>query len=143
MSWIRTAPDSSALGPLFEQMRARSTHHRVAELWRTCALDPRGLAALFGETRALMDDAAPLSPAQAELIATVVSATNGCGYCVAHHGPGPDALEQHVLSDKLAVALDEALQHCEGLRRQANFGRAPPQRCVVGIEPKRREAQRP
>jgi len=87
VSWIRTAPDSSALGPLFEQMRARSTHHRVAELWRTCALDPRGLAALFGETRALMDDAAPLSPAQAELIATVVSATNGCGYCVAHHGP--------------------------------------------------------
>ena len=34
-----------------------------------------------------MDDPAPLTPAQAELIAVVVSATNGCGYCVAHHGP--------------------------------------------------------
>jgi uncharacterized peroxidase-related enzyme len=33
-----------------------------------------------------MADPAPLSRSQAELIAVVVSATNGCGYCVAHHG---------------------------------------------------------
>jgi uncharacterized peroxidase-related enzyme len=33
-----------------------------------------------------MDDPAPLTRAQAEAIAVVVSAVNGCGYCVAHHG---------------------------------------------------------
>jgi uncharacterized peroxidase-related enzyme len=45
-----------------------------------------------------MAEPAPLSRAQAEAIALVVSATNGCGYCIAHHGP------------RLAAALgDEAL----------------------------------
>jgi uncharacterized peroxidase-related enzyme len=45
-----------------------------------------------------MADPSPLTRAQAEMIAVVVSATNGCGYCVAHHGP------------RLAAALgDEAL----------------------------------
>ena len=34
-----------------------------------------------------MDDPAPLTAIQAELIAVVVSATNGCAYCVAHRGP--------------------------------------------------------
>jgi hypothetical protein len=84
-------------------------------------------------------------PGRAHLIAEGLAdlANAHLEHRVAHNGPRPDALEQRVLRDKLAVALDEALQHCEGLRRQANFGRAPPQRCVVGIEPKRREAQRP
>jgi uncharacterized peroxidase-related enzyme len=34
-----------------------------------------------------MADPSPLTQAQAELIAVVVSATNGCGYCVARRGP--------------------------------------------------------
>ncbi len=48
--------------------------------------------------RAVLDRPQRLTRAQAELIAVAVSATNGCGYCVAHHGP------------KLAAALgDEPL----------------------------------
>jgi hypothetical protein len=62
---------------------------------------------------------------------------------VAHHRSGPDALQQRVLGHELPVTLDEAVQHGEGLGRQTNFRRAPPQRGVVRIEPKRREAQRP
>jgi uncharacterized peroxidase-related enzyme len=50
-------------------------------------LDPAGLRSTFDLYRTLMENPAPLSIAQAELIALVVSATNGCGYCVAHHGP--------------------------------------------------------
>jgi uncharacterized peroxidase-related enzyme len=52
-----------------------------------------------------MDDPAPLSHAQAELLAVAVSATNGCGYCVAHHGPrlaaalGNEALARAVARD--------------------------------------------
>ena len=48
-------------------------------------------------------------------------------HCVAHHGPGPDALEQHILSDELTVALNEAVQHGKRLGRQVNFRRASPQ----------------
>ncbi len=45
------------------------------------------LGALFTLVRTLLDDPAPLSHAQAEAIVVVVSATNGCSYCIAHHGP--------------------------------------------------------
>ena len=86
------------LGRIYEAIRARSSSGKVSNLWQACGLDPSGLEASFVHYQGLMDDPSPLSPAQAELIALVVSATNGCAYCVAHHGP------------KLAAALgDEAL----------------------------------
>lgn len=90
MSWIRSVEPAEAppeVKPVYEAARARSSHGDVAALWRTLGLDPVGLEAAFRHYRALMDDPSPLSKAQAEMIAVVVSATNGCGYCVAHHGP--------------------------------------------------------
>jgi uncharacterized peroxidase-related enzyme len=90
MAWIRRiAPEQAtgALARLFDRIRARSSAQRVAHLWQTLALDPAALEGAFAHYRALADDPAPLTPAQAEMIALVVSATNGCAYCVAHHGP--------------------------------------------------------
>lgn len=108
MSWIGSvepegAPD--ALAALYQRVRSRSSRGEVGALWRTLGSDPAGLEAAFGHYRALMDDPTPLSPAQAELIAVVVSATNGCGYCVSHHGP---RLERALNDARLAraVALD-------------------------------------
>ena len=114
MSWTRTVPPESATGSLknlYEQIRARSSHRAVSNFWQAGGLDPRGLESLFAYTRTLMDDPAPLTPAQAELIALVVSATNGCTYCVAHHG------------SKLAAVLgDEALARAVALDyREANL----------------------
>jgi uncharacterized peroxidase-related enzyme len=89
MSWTRSLPPSQASGPVaetFGRIRFRSSDHRVSHFWQALALDPGGLDAWFGLVRALIDDAAPLTTAQAEMIAVVVSATNGCGYCVVHHG---------------------------------------------------------
>jgi len=101
VSWIRSEPPETAAEPLrslYARIRANTRRGEVSHLWQACALDPAGLEALYGHARALMADPAPLSTAQVELIALVVSATNGCGYCVAHHGP------------RLAAALgDEAL----------------------------------
>lgn len=88
--WTRSIAPEGASGPLaalYGRIRERSSRGRVSHLWQTVGLDPRGLEALFVHYRALMDEPAPLTAAQAELIALVVSATNGCGYCVAHHGP--------------------------------------------------------
>ncbi|HKQ58426.1 MAG TPA: peroxidase-related enzyme [Candidatus Eisenbacteria bacterium] len=65
----------------------------------------RSLAAAYDTHHTLLTDPAPLTRAQAELIAVVVSATNGCGYCVAHHGPraaaalGDEALARAVAKD--------------------------------------------
>jgi uncharacterized peroxidase-related enzyme len=90
LSWIRSVEPAEAppeVRPIYEAAQARSSRGEIAALWRTLGLDPVGLDAAFRHYRALMDDPTPLSRAQAEMIAVVVSATNGCGYCVAHHGP--------------------------------------------------------
>jgi uncharacterized peroxidase-related enzyme len=90
LSWIHSIGERDAggeLGPLYDSIRAVSSSGRVSHLWQACGLDPRGLGALFAHYRTLMADPAPLSAAQAEFIALAVSAVNGCGYCVAHHGP--------------------------------------------------------
>lgn len=90
MSWItRITPEQAtgALAALYERIRTRSSAQRVSGVWQAAGLHPAGLDASFAHYRALMDDPSPLTPAQAELIAVVVSATNGCGYCVAHRGP--------------------------------------------------------
>jgi uncharacterized peroxidase-related enzyme len=74
------------LRAIHDRIRAQSASQRVAHLWQAWGSHPAGLDTTFGTYRALMDDPSPLTPAQAELIALVVSANNGCAYCVAHHG---------------------------------------------------------
>jgi uncharacterized peroxidase-related enzyme len=89
MFWIRGVPPEAAdavLAPIYARIREKSSRGAVSNFWQSCGGDPRALDALHGLFRALMDDPAPLTPVQAEAIALVVSATNGCGYCVAHHG---------------------------------------------------------
>ena len=102
MSWIaRIAPEAAPpeLRAIYDRIRGHATSQRVSYIWQAWGAHPRGLETTFAALRALMDDCAPLTPAQAEMIAVVVSATNGCGYCVAHHGP------------RLARLVGEALAH--------------------------------
>lgn len=90
MSWIpRITPEQApaSLGSLYDRIRACSSTQRVSHVWQAAAAHPAGLETAFAHYRALMDDPAPLTPQQAEMIAVVVSATNGCAYCVAHRGP--------------------------------------------------------
>ncbi|HEY3215272.1 MAG TPA: peroxidase-related enzyme [Candidatus Eisenbacteria bacterium] len=114
MSWIRSIespPAPGLLAGLFARIEAGSPRGRVANVWRVHGLDPPGLEATYIYYRALMESPAPLTAAQAELIALVVSATNGCGYCVAHHGPrlaralGDEALARAVARDYRAADL--------------------------------------
>lgn len=114
MSWIRReSPDTVAepMRTLFERIRAGSPHAMVAHLWQTMALDPPALERLHLLYRGLMDDPAPLSGAQVHMIAVVVSATNGCGYGVAHHGPllaralGDETLARAVARDYRSADL--------------------------------------
>ena len=108
MSWTRSIAPEAATGTVaeaYERARAVSSTGGVANLWRAQALDPQGLAAIHALYRAMMADPSPLSGAQAEMIAVVVSATNGCSYCVSHHGPklasalGDEALARAVAAD--------------------------------------------
>jgi len=114
MTWIRSISETEAspeLSTLHDRIRQTSTSGRVSHLWQAGGLDGSGLEKIFDLYRTLMADPAPLSRAQSEAIAIVVSATNGCGYCVTHHGP------------KLAAALgDEILAHAVAMDyRTANL----------------------
>ncbi len=105
MSWIASVPPESASDPLravYRSILGRSNAGRVSNVWQAQGLDSRALEASHAHYRALMDDPAPLTHAQAQLIAVVVSATNGCGYCVAHHGP---ALARALGDEPLARAV--------------------------------------
>ena len=107
MSWIRAVPPGeadAALAGTYEKAAAFSRHGRLSNLWQAWGVDPAGLETLHAHYRNLMGSPAPLSPAQVEMIALVVSATNGCDYCVAHHGPRLAALAGEPLAR--AVALD-------------------------------------
>ena len=108
MTWTKSIAPEAAAGPLqdaYARIRAHASRGKVSRIWQALALDPAGMEATFALRRALLDDPAPLTAAQAELIAVVVSATNGCGYCVAHHGPhlaralGDEALARAVARD--------------------------------------------
>ena len=114
MTWIRSIPDGEApteLRTLYDRIRGASASGRVSHFWQAGGLDPAGLEKLFDLHRALMGDPAPLARAQSEAIAVVVSATNGCGYCVTHHGPklaealGDEALARAVAMDYRAANL--------------------------------------
>jgi len=123
-AWTEPVSPEAARGELaaiYERIRASSSRGAVAALWQVGGPDPRGLDALHSLYRALMGDPAPLTRAQAELIAVVVSATNGCGYCVAHHGPklaaalGDPALARAVARDYREANLaarDRVLLDC-------------------------------
>jgi uncharacterized peroxidase-related enzyme len=128
VSWTRSIPVAEAgttLAPIYERIRARSSRGRVSNLWLALGGDPAMLDAVDALHRSLMREPAPLSTTQAELIALVVSATNGCGYCVAHHGPalerslGNPALARAVAADYRAADLAARdrvlLDHCVAL----------------------------
>lgn len=90
MSWsplVAPAAAGPALAPLYARIAAHSSRGAVSHFWQALALHPAALDSAHAHARILYEDAAPLTPAQVELIAVVVSVTNGCGYCVSHHGP--------------------------------------------------------
>jgi len=108
VSWIRSiAPEQASpeLAAIYQRLAARSSRGVVGNFWRALGSDPATLETVFAQVRALVDAPAPLTAAQVELIVVVVSATNGCGYCVSHHGPdlaaalGDEALARAVARD--------------------------------------------
>lgn len=111
MSWIPGTPPARAgadLAPIYERIAASASRGTVSAVWQTLAGDPAGLGTLHAHYRALMGEPAPLSAAQAEMIAVVVSATNGCGYCVSHHGPKLSVLTTEALARAVANDYREA-----------------------------------
>ena len=81
MAHIRLTGDDEATGRLAEQFAAaRRRAGRVYNIVRTMSPDPEVLEASMGLYLAVMKGPSPLSRAQREMLATVVSRANDCHY---------------------------------------------------------------
>ncbi len=81
MTWIRTVSDEEATGGLaamFDAARRRAG--RVFNIVRSMSLNPPVLEASMQFYRAAMFGKSPLSRAQREMVAVVVSEKNRCLY---------------------------------------------------------------
>jgi alkylhydroperoxidase family enzyme len=81
VTWIRTVPPEEAqgeLGRLYDTIRR--ARGGVANVLKSHSLNPPALAAHFELYRAVQLGPSPLSRLERELVATVVSRTNGCHY---------------------------------------------------------------
>jgi uncharacterized peroxidase-related enzyme len=86
--WFFPVPDDAeppeSLRSLFE--KARESLGFVPNVFRSYAFRPERFSAWFAHYRQLHEPTENLSAADREMIAVVVSASNGCLYCLVAHG---------------------------------------------------------
>lgn len=93
MAWIRVVPPKEATGTLkAEYERAVKDRGALANIHAVTSLHPGMLDAHLSLYEEIQFSDGPLSRRERELVATVVSRENKCGYCVAHHA---DAFGRH------------------------------------------------
>ena len=81
---------SPRVAAIFEDIKRTKQIDFVPNFWRVLATSPDQLELIWTRLKALMHPAAagrtsPLDAVTREIIALVVSATNGCSYCVNSH----------------------------------------------------------
>lgn len=92
MSWIDIiAPDDAegSLADVYDEIAGR--RGKVANIMRVHSLNPEAMQTHMSLYQCVMFDRCGLSREERELIATAVSATNGCDYCKHHHAVALDA----------------------------------------------------
>lgn len=86
MTWIRTTAEADASGDLARvYARVRGDRGKLSNIMRAQSLHPKAMEAHLDLYMAVMFGRSAVSRLERELIAVVVSATNGCEYCVRHH----------------------------------------------------------
>lgn len=81
MSWIKTVAESEAEGRLREEYElAVRRAGRVYQILKIQSLNPEALRASMALYVALMKGPSPIPRAVREMLAVVVSRTNGCHY---------------------------------------------------------------
>jgi uncharacterized peroxidase-related enzyme len=122
-----TAPDAAATGSWFPVpaddelsdglrglfAKARERLGFVPNVFRVYAFRPDRLSAWFAHFRLLHEPTEHLSAADREMIAVVVSASNGCLYCLVAHGAalrtelGDPVLGERITYDWRRAGLDD------------------------------------
>jgi AhpD family alkylhydroperoxidase len=82
---ISDAEASAAVRAVFDDIRETRGSDFVNNFWRALACDPKQLAGVWAEVKAVMVAPGALDPLTREMLYIAVSATNGCAYCVHSH----------------------------------------------------------
>ncbi len=103
-SWFPVPPEDEVpdgLKGLFAKARERIGF--VPNVFRVYAFRPERLSAWFNHFRPLHEPTDGLSAADREMVAVVVSATNGCLYCLIAHGAAlREELGDPVLGERIS-----------------------------------------
>ncbi|MEW6364753.1 MAG: peroxidase-related enzyme [Acidobacteriota bacterium] len=93
MAWIATVEPSEAKGDLQDIFEAiASARGGIADVHRVQSLNPRAIRAHLDLYKAVVFQKSTLSRIMRERIGVIVSASNGCRYCVRHHAEALRAL---------------------------------------------------
>ncbi len=113
MPYIDTIDESNATGPLAAlYKRTGNPDGTVDNVMKIHALNPDSLTAHFELYVQCMHKTSPLTRAEREMVAVVVSRLNGCRYCKDHHLSGLKRLmpeDRHHHADDLAVGRRTAI----------------------------------
>lgn len=113
MSYIRTIEEAEASGQLADlYKRGRNPDGSVDNVLKVHSLNPDSLCAHLEVYIAAMHRPSPLSRAEREIVATVVSRLNGCAYCLRHHSEGLRRLlpeDRRALVDELLAGEESSL----------------------------------
>lgn len=111
---VRPVGESEATGrvaEIFADIKRTKNIDRVPNLWRVLATNPVQLEQVWNTLKNLMHPeavgrTAALDPQTREIIALVVSATNGCAYCVNSHTTALRKLgiSSEALGEAMAIA---------------------------------------
>lgn len=87
LAWINTIPEDKATGDLKRTYEhVLRTRGKISNIMRAQSLNPNALRFFLDLYVTLLFGKSGLTRAEREMIATIVSARNGCEYCVTHHG---------------------------------------------------------
>lgn len=105
MTWKKTQSEEETEGDLKSAYeRARTSRGKVSNIFKAQSLDPKSLGAHLDLYLSILFGGGKSSRKQREMIAVIVSAQNGCQYCVAHHSA---ALGRYVKEEGFIAKLIE------------------------------------
>ncbi len=106
MAWIEVVGQEAAgeeLRQVYEQLK--KNRGKVANILAVHSLNPKAMAAHMDLYMAIMFGRSGLSREEREVVAVVVSAANGCDYCISHHA---EALHHYWQDrDRLQKIIDD------------------------------------
>ncbi len=79
---------SAEVRAVYDDIKAVRQTDSINNFWKALAHDPATLRRTWESVKQIMGPGGALDPLVKELIYIAVSATNGCGYCVASHTAG-------------------------------------------------------